>query len=409
MKILFVAMGNSIHLVRWISQINDQGWELHLFPTDNLVLIREEIKSVKVHIPFAVKLIHRIYKKRKQLDINDSEPLYIQKKLPLSFAIKEIIRNIFLKNPYKNLNKVIKKIKPDIIHSMHIQEAGYLVLQSKKIFKGKFPIWIATNWGSDIDLFRKVKGHKEKIIEVLQNCDYYSCECRRDQEYAKELGFNGSFLPVLPNSGGLDFDIINKLRSSVVPSKRKAIILKGYQNWAGRALVGLRALERCSDILNGYKIYIYGAEDNIDVKIAANIFSTNTGIETIILPGSLMHNDILKMHGLARISLGLSITDAISTSMLEAMAMGSFPIQSKTACTNEWFEDKKTGLAVEPEDTEDIEKAIRLSLSDDELVDNAAKLNYAKLYEKIEKSKIKEIVISNYKKIYKQIRSDNTL
>ena len=32
MKILFVAMANSIHAVRWIAQADGRGWGPHLFP-----------------------------------------------------------------------------------------------------------------------------------------------------------------------------------------------------------------------------------------------------------------------------------------------------------------------------------------------------------------------------------------
>ena len=210
-------------------------------------------------------------------------------------------------------------------------------------------------------------------------------------------------MPVVPNSGGIDFNIVNNLKSNVLTSQRKIIMLKGYQNWSGRALVGLRAIERCADILKGYKIYIYSAQDFFDVRISARLLTKKTGIETVIVPNSSKHSDILRMHGLARISIGLSITDAISTSMLEAMAMGSFPIQSNTACTNEWFKDGKTGIMVEPEDSENIEKAIRTAILDDTLVDNAAELNYKMLYDRIEKSKIKKIVVNYYRKIAKSV------
>ncbi|MEI7616945.1 MAG: glycosyltransferase, partial [Actinomycetota bacterium] len=405
-----VAMGNSIHLARWISQINDEGWDIYLFPTENFVGINPEIKNIKILIPWLIRTIVDFYKnkKNKKFTGSDSQSVfkkssYINQLAPTSFAVKDILRNIFGKNYYKALNKIIKKIKPDIIHSMHIQEAGYLTLEAKKNFKGKFPKWIATNWGSDIDLYINIEGHAEKISEVLSNCDYYSCECERDKEYAKNLGFKGEFLPVVPNSGGIDFNIVNNLKSNVLTSQRKIIMLKGYQNWSGRALVGLRAIERCADILKGYKIYIYSAEDFFDVKISASLLTKKTGLETVIVSNSSKHSDILRMHGLARISIGLSITDAISTSMLEAMAMGSFPIQSNTACTNEWFKDGKTGIMVEPEDSENIEKAIRTAILDDTLVDNAAELNYKMLYDRIEKSKIKKIVVNYYRKIAKSV------
>jgi hypothetical protein len=40
--------------------------------------------------------------------------------------------------------------------------------------------------------------------------------------------------------------------------------------------------------------------------------------------------EILKLHGRPRISISLSISDAISRSVLEAMVMGAFPIQRMT-------------------------------------------------------------------------------
>ena len=34
MRVLFVAMADSIHTARWIRQLQGQGWDLHLFPVD---------------------------------------------------------------------------------------------------------------------------------------------------------------------------------------------------------------------------------------------------------------------------------------------------------------------------------------------------------------------------------------
>jgi hypothetical protein len=279
---------------------------------------------------------------------------------------------------------------------MHIQEAGYLTLEAKKRYKGTFPKWLATNWGSELNLFSKVSGYRDKIKDVLLNCDYLSGECSNDIKIAKDLGFKGRFLPVVPNSGGIDFDNIKKIRKPGQTSERKNIMLKGYQNWAGRALVGLTALEMCADVLKGYRILIYSV-DTIDVIIAAELFTQRTSIETFIIPFGTPHNEILSYHGSARISIGLSITDAISTSLLEAMVMGSFPIQSDTSCANEWFENGKTGILVRAEDPENIQKAIRKAVADDDLVNRAAELNYNMLYDRLEYSKIKNKVINTYK------------
>ena len=76
--------------------------------------------------------------------------------------------------------------------------------------------------------------------------------------------------------------------------------------------------------------------------------------------------------------------------------MGSFPIQSWTACADEWIEDGKTGLLVPPEDPDVVEKAIRRALTDDELVNRAAEENWRTAIERLDASKLKEKVINFY-------------
>ncbi|MCL5073719.1 MAG: glycosyltransferase [Actinobacteria bacterium] len=402
MKILIVAMANSIHTARWISQITDQGWDIHLFPTDVFAVPHSSLKKIKIHIPKLIGYLIKTYmsnKEKSQGIQNDFDLLTLirQDNNPLS-GTKTLVKKLLHYNQTTELIKTVKRIKPDIIHSMHIQDAGYITLEAKKRLTGKFPGWIVNNWGSEIDLFSKISSEEPKIREVLTNCDYYKCECKKDIPLVKLLGFKGKFLPVIPNSGGIDFDLVSKLRKPGLISDRRIIMLKGYQNWAGRALVGLRALERCSDLLKGYRIVIYSGQ-TADVIISAELFSKKTAIETEIMPANTSHEKILSLHGEARISIGLSITDAISTSLLEAMVMGSFPIQSDTSCADEWFKDSTTGILVPPEDPEIIEKAIRKALTDDDLVNKAAELNYLELFNKLERTKVKKEVIKMYEEI----------
>ena len=253
---------------------------------------------------------------------------------------------------------------------MEFQEAGYLTLEAKRKFKGKFPKWIATNWGSDIYLFGRLAEHRERVRAVVENCDYYSCECERDVVLAREYGLRGEALPVIPNTGGFDLTECELLRKPGNTSERKLILLKGYQGWAGRALSGLRALARCADILKarGYSIAVYSSSP--DVNLAVELFALETGVPVEIIP-PCSHIEMLKKYGQARVYIGLSISDAISTSLLEAMVMGAFPIQSCTACADEWIVDGQSGLIVPPEDVDVIEKALRLALTDDALVDRA--------------------------------------
>ncbi len=381
-NILLVAMPDSIHTVRWIKQIPSQEWIIHLFSSTSVESPHPELTGATMQYSAL-----SIWRNRLQL-----------MGLPGIASIIDWIRRHherkFPNHRAQTLRNTIRKLRPVLIHSIEMQSAGYLTLEAKNTYQGKFPPWIVTNWGSDIFLFGRLDAHSNKIHQVLSQCNYYSCECQRDVELAKAFGFNGTTLPVFPNTGGFDLNDLTRFRKKKT-SDRRLIMLKGYQNWAGRALVGLRALERSAELLTGYEIAIYSGSP--DVEIAAELFSQNTGINIRLIPNDTPHHEILKMHGDSRISIGISISDAISTSLLEAMVMGSFPIQSCTACANEWIEHGLSGLIVPPEDPEIIERAIRSALTDDELVNKAAEINWHSALARLDNVILKKQVSDFYR------------
>lgn len=394
LRILIVAMSTSIHTSRWVSHIKNLGWDVHLFPSIDHGAAHKDIEDVTIH--------HSFYASGKNPDRVKIRgiPLYNEN---VAHTARKTLEKLVPEFQVARLNRVISRFRPTIIHSMEIQHAGYLTLEAKKLYSGEFPTWIVTNWGSDIYLYGRLAEHRPKIVEVLRHADYYSSECQRDVCLAKSLGFSGVFLPVFPNGGGFDLERCRQFLSPGPTSVRRTIMLKGYQHFAGRALTGLRAIERCAELLKDYQIVIHSPSD--EVIIAAELFTNTTGIKTVILPPKSPHEQILKYHGLARISLGISISDAISTSLLEAMVMGSFPIQSWTACADEWIENGITGILVSPDDPDEIELAIRHALSDDLLVDNASEKNREVALQRLDHADIKNKIIEFYKSVaFKSIK-----
>jgi len=399
MKILFVAMSNSIHTARWIGQIADIGWSLHIFPSIDYGDTHKDLRNVTIH--------HSIYGKRKNQNDNvilKGQPVFSN---ILAWGGRWLLKHL---NPHYRrdaLIRVIEEIQPDIIHSMEFQSGAYLVLDTKQEYIRrhgnfrKFPVWIVTNWGSDIYLFGKYPEHQDKIKGVLKECDYYSCECYRDVKLAKDFEFKGKFLPVLPNAGGFDLASLEKSKRYILPpSNRKIILLKGYHGWAGRALVGFDAIELCADKLRDFRVEVFSCSSE-EVKKKGQQLSQKTGIAVNILP-PVSHEEMLSRFGNARIYVGLSISDAISTSLLEAMVMGAFPIQSDTSCADEWITNGKSGFIVPAEDTAIIAKKILQALEDDKLVDNAAEINSRTVKERLDYDTIKSRVITEYEKILSQ-------
>jgi hypothetical protein len=388
--ILLIAMPDSVHVARWLKQIDSTQWEVHLFPSTAGTEIHPELGGVTLHSPLFSWLT-------KKVNATTEPRAHSMVSFGLDFFFRKTFRNYVHGYKVRRLCKTVRMIRPDLIHSLEIQAAGYLTSDAKRQFQGQFPPWLITNWGSDLFLFGRLQQHKARIVDALKQCDYYSCECDRDLELAQKYGFTGQLMPVFPNSGGFDLPSIKLDRFRIRPSARKLIMLKGYQNWAGRALFGLRALNRCSDLLTGYTVAIYSAPP--DVVIAAELFSSESGISVQIVPINTPHQEMLSLHAKARISIGLSISDGISTSFLEALAMGSFPIQSCTACVGEWIENGVSGLIVPPEDPDKIETAIRTALSDDDLVDYAAQLNWHTVTQRLDDALLKQKVALMYSKI----------
>jgi glycosyltransferase involved in cell wall biosynthesis len=389
MKILFVAMAESIHTARWIHQLKDEGWDLYLFPSHDHRVVHSELDGINICVPFF--FLFRWFDKIRL----GKYFRYLYGKIV--FIIKKISPDYY----EKRLNRYIKSINPDIIHSMETQGGGFLVAKVKcENQHASFPVWWHTNWGSDIFLLGRLPHQKPLIRRVMENCDYYSCECKRDVGLAQQFGFRGIVFDPYPNTGGFEPDLIDDYRKAAgSTSLRKVIMVKGYQGWAGRALVAIRALERCGEIIRDYNVVIYSNVSGEDIEIASTLLSQNTGAEVTILPLNTPHAEIMRYHSLARISIGLSMGDAISTSLLEAMAMGSFPIQSCTACASEWFTDGISGIIVSPEDPEVVEKAIRKVLLDDILVNSAAEINYNKIVKDANFEILKAKTIQAYKKV----------
>jgi glycosyltransferase involved in cell wall biosynthesis len=114
---------------------------------------------------------------------------------------------------------------------------------------------------------------------------------------------------------------------------------------------------------------------------------------------------MLRLHGQARIHIGLAISDGIAITSLEAMVMGAFPIQSCTACADEWIVDGETGFIVPPEDPKIVAAAIRRAVSDDVLVDRAAELNAKVAQERLDQSIIRPKVIAMYEKVFAEVQA----
>jgi hypothetical protein len=391
LRILFVAMPDSIHTARWIKQLAGQGWDIHLFP----------VYDQDPHPKLEETTFHTFSKARTE---GMHPTLRLAPLYPLRRGIwhAKLWANMFFPErmaPPTRLASVIRQIKPDIVHSLEMQHSAYLTLEARRALPGKFPPWFVSSWGVDVSLYGQLAAHEPNVRAVLAACDYFTADCERDLRLATHYGFAGQAFPALPGAGGFDIELVKSLRPPGRPSARRMIAVKGYQGLVGRALTALRAIELCADHLRDYRLGVYFA--NPEVAIAAELLAHKTGLSIDLLPrGS--YEDSLRMHAKARVSLGVSIADGLPLSVMEAALMGSFPVQTNTGCVSEWLRDGETTLLVPPDDPDAIAAAIRRAVSDDELVDRAAETNFTYIAENLNLERVSAQVVAMYETIMEQ-------
>ena len=370
-KVVALCMLDSIHSARWLSQFQDQETTFLVFPSSPHRRIHPELNRL-------LDGNHRAKYEIVHLGKYFGLPLWILDKFTNNF-FRGLLLNLF-----------IKKYNPTTVHALELQNAGYITLKALENNKPKDLKLIVTNWGSDIFWFQRFPKHKEKIEHLLAIADAYSAECERDVALAKKLGFKGQVMPVIPNAGG--FSEANLAMPRLPAEQRKTIALKGYDGWVGRAKISLEAVRSMATELQDYEIVVYSANRSV-LKLAKNV-AKETGLSIKAHgKGKLTHNQVLELFARSKIYVGLSESDGISTSMLEAMAMGAIPVQTSTACCDEWFQD--SGVAVHEISVPEVMDAIRkgLVLADDP--SHAAK-NLETIKQKASAEDVKAIALKFY-------------
>ena len=364
-------MVDSIHLARWLSQFIDQPIDFTIFPSSP-------------HRHIHPKLENLITSASLQMTVTLKPPLMRWLALPLSAL--DIPFNNFFRSQL--LRRLIIQQKFDLIHVLELQHAGYLLLGTQ--LAPNLPKVFITNWGSDIYWFQQFPKHKRKIIQLLKIASFYSAECHRDIDIVKQLGYTGKTMPIIPNSGGINLEEIPK--DSLAPSRRKKIMIKGYTGFVGQALVALKACEFAADHLRGYEVVIYSA--SLKIRIRAIKLRYFHQVRVTILKKRIPHQEMLKHFSEARVYIGISLSDGISTSLLEAMATGCYPIQTDTSCASEWI--TPTGGKLVKLEQVDINNALLEALKNDQRVSEASAINYKTIVNKASDNWIKQIALQYY-------------
>lgn len=370
-----VAIPNH-HFFQWVNQLKDSGYKVYwLDANDDGVLSQR--------IPWVSQI--KSWKQKWNYPFRQT----IKKTLP---KLYNTIQNHNQNSLAHVLEQSIINIKPDIIHCFEMQLTGFYILPV--IEKNNIP-FIYSSWGSDVYYYKKRGTTDAEVKRFMNRVDVLISDCNRDVKALKTLGFNKTHY-VFPGNGGLALD----MHKVMLHKDRKLIIFKGYQFDSGEALQVVKAIEILPlELIKNLEFHVYSADKEVEAYIKNS--KSIKQLSFVIHPRHkrLKNEDLLQLMGKSIIHLGNNLSDGMPNSLLEAMGMGAFPIQSNPGgATAEVIKHGVNGFLIEnPLDNKAISKLIETALKNSELRKIAQDINIAFIENNYKRSILQPKIIQLYK------------
>lgn len=373
MRILTIGMADSVHFGRWLENFENSEHEFLIFPASPHRKIHPKLLGLTERAPQKFKIPG------------------LMKYLALpSWALDRLSAN-WLRGAL--IAVYSSAFHPELIHVLEFQNAGYAFLKARKLSPALASTrLLLTPYGSDMYWFVRFRKHKRILRQLVECATAMSCECRRDEELALSLGFKGQFMPRVPAFGNISVNVDSR------SEPRNKIMVKGYQNRWGQASNAIKALKIAAPYLQGLEIHFFSC--NLSTIWRARWLASETGLKVTTYPkGTLAHDEIQSLFASSLIYLGLSKSDGISASMIEAMAGGAVPIQSNTSCCDEWLKDGEGGHLVEYDSIPLIAQHIISLVTSPERLAKARERNFQDLIRNLDPTTTGKAVQDTYEKL----------
>jgi glycosyltransferase involved in cell wall biosynthesis len=311
------------------------------------------------------------------------------------------LERLFRVMPVEVFEELVENIKPAAVHTFEMQNCSYPLLSV--IEKSNFR-WIYSCWGSDLYWYSKLDEEREKLRRAMRRVDVLHTDCHRDIELAKELGFRGKVAEVLPGGGGYKVESISRNFSASQPNP--SILIKGYQHQFGRALTVLKSIKQLGNKLSGNKIIVLSPHPIVESFIKDELPQLHIEIRR-----HCDHSDVLRLMGESEIYIGNSISDGMPNTLLEAMLMGAFPIQSNPGgATGEVLVHGHNGLLIsDPENVDEIAKLIAMAISDPKMRERAVAVNREIIHQRFEFEAVKRRIRRLYEAEESEVLCDRSV
>jgi glycosyltransferase involved in cell wall biosynthesis len=289
-------------------------------------------------------------------------------------VLRAIIGPLSLNAPQKRFLKMVESIIPDLVHAQRIPFEGLLSQVTPK----HIPL-IVSIWGNDITLHAKGSPIMAAATRrVLQRADALIADTHRDIHLGKEWGLRKDAKTlVIPGAGGIQIEnfkpenltndlpeelpeepIIVNPRGQRPGSLRQDIFFHAIKYFV---LSGSRGIFVCPSLLGDEQSH------NLILKLGIH--------DRVFLWPKLTQAQLWHLFSKSSVYASPSIHDGTPNSMLEAMALGCFPVTGNIESMREWITHGENGLLVNAKDAKVMANAFVQAINDSALRHRAVKIN----------------------------------
>lgn len=271
----------------------------------------------------------------------------------------------------RHVSRLIRMHGPAFVHALRIPFEG---VAAAAAVPTDLP-FVVSIWGNDLTLHAgRSATVRRATTAVLRRADALLADCHRDIGMAVELGYSERKpTAVIPGGGGVPLDLLQRARPRTGSSELvKVINPRGYRTYV-QTFKFLEALALLRERGVPLDVTCVGLQGIPAVERHVRLLGLEPCVRlTPVLPQPQLWAELAQ----ADIMVSPTTHDGTPNSLLEAMAVGLFPVAGRLESTSEWVTHGGNGLLVDPTDPESIAAAIAQAARSPELRLQAQSINY---------------------------------
>jgi hypothetical protein len=304
------------------------------------------------------------------------------------------------------LRKIIQDTQPELVQALRIP---FEAMFAYRALPDKMP-FVVSIWGNDLTLHApKSKRMGCLTRQVLQRTDGLIVDVERDVALAQEWGY----APAKPGmvaltSGGIDFERMKQAASQ--PPDFVELLPKGL--WVINPR-GIRPGYIRNDtffaaaalVIEKTDLPVYFLCPSMAGQPQAEAWVQQFDLQRYVrLLPHLSQEELWYLFSQSAVMVSPSVHDGTPNSLLEAMVMGAFPVVADLDSLREWVNNGENGLLFDVNSPQALTEAILQALSDEDLRRGAAQTNYAMVYERASRERVRDLRERFYRQILNEER-----